>query len=241
MKIMRKILSAILLVAFASCNSQSSFKNVNAADFEKGISQPGAQIVDVRTSEEYDEKHIASALNINVNDGAFESLMNQLEKTKPLYLYCLMGSRSRKAAEWATKNGFTQVYNLEGGITTWLNSEKPVVNKLNEKTVASAGMSYDAYLKKIKESKKLLLVDFNAVWCGPCKILKPIVERLEKKYSNKLEVLPIDVDKNNEVAKTMNINGIPVLILYKQGKEVWRKMGLPQEDELEGKINEFLK
>ena len=103
------------------------------------------------------------------------------------------------------------------------------------------GLSFDDYLARIKNPNKLVLIDFNAVWCGPCKTLKPIVTRLARKNEAKLELIEIDVDKNPKVASTMNINGIPLLILYKQGKEVWRNMGLLDENELASKLNSFLK
>ena len=103
------------------------------------------------------------------------------------------------------------------------------------------GLSFDDYLARIKNPDKLVLIDFNAVWCGPCKTLKPVVTRLARKNEAKLELIEIDVDKNPKVASTMNITGIPLLILYKQGKEVWRNMGLLDENELASKVNSFLK
>lgn len=106
---------------------------------------------------------------------------------------------------------------------------------------SQTGMSFDDYLKRIKNPDKFVLVDFDAVWCGPCKTLKPIVQKTVKKNSGKIELLEIDVDKNPVVGKNMNVRGIPLLILYKQGKEVWRSMGLIDESELVSKLKEFTK
>ncbi len=117
-------------------------------------------------------------------------------------------------------------------VVTACNAQKP--EKLT-------GLSFDDYLARIKNPDKLVLIDFNAVWCGPCKTLKPIVTRIARKNEAKLELIEIDVDKNPKVASTMNISGIPLLILYKQGKEVWRNMGLLDENELASKLNPFLK
>ena len=106
----------------------------------------------------------------------------------------------------------------------------------------ATGLSFDDYLARIKSpDKQLVLVDFYATWCGPCKQLKPAVVRQSKKNSDKVELFEIDVDKNPKVASTMNISGIPLLILYRQGKEVWRSMGLIEESELAGKLKEFIK
>jgi thioredoxin len=230
----------LLVVLFAGCNAQ--VKNLNVSDFEKGINTAGVQILDVRTPDEFAEKHIAGAVNINVNDAAFDKKLAELDKTKPVYVYCLAGGRSKKAADFAAANGFKDVYNLEFGINSWLSEGKPVVSGKGEKVQAgSIGMSFDDYLNHLKASPKLVLVDFNAVWCGPCKTLKPIVNRVVKKNADKVELFDIDVDKNSTVANTMNVRAIPLLILYKGGKEVWRNMGLAEEELIEGKINEFSK
>jgi thioredoxin len=234
-----KSFSATLFIAliFTSCNSQSSVKNLGPDDFQTGIAKPNAQIVDVRTPEEFSEKHIPGAVNINVDGADFKKQLNALDKSKPLYVYCLAGSRSKKAANLAVKDGFTDVSSLENGINAWMASNKPVVTSSGE--APKTGMSFDDYLAHIKNPDKLVLVDFNAVWCGPCKMLKPIVTKQINENSDKVELIEIDVDKNPKVASTMNITGIPLLILYKQGREVWRSMGLIDENELAGKLKQF--
>ena len=227
-----------IALIFTSCNGLSpAVKNLEVNAFEKGITQPNAQLVDVRTPEEFKEKHIAGALNINVDGADFNKQLGALDKKKPLYLYCLMGSRSKRAANIAAKEGFGNINNLEKGINGWMAAEKPVVNANGEAPLT--GMSFDDYLAHIKNPDKLVLVDFNAVWCGPCKQLKPIVTRQIKQNETKVDLLEIDVDKNPKVASTMNITGIPLLILYKNGREVWRSMGLIDEDLLAGKLKEF--
>ncbi len=234
----RNFATLLFLSLFMSCNSQnSSVKNINPAEFEKGITQPNAQLVDVRTPEEYSEKRILNSQNININDALFEKHMSQLDKSKPLYVYCLVGGRSGRAADWAVKNGFKEVYNLNGGISAWIGEKKPIETSVTEEK--TAGMSFDDYLSHIKASNKLVVVDFNAVWCGPCKILKPIVQRQVRKNSASVELFEIDVDKNPNVANTMNIRSIPLLLLYKNGKEVWRSLGLIEEGVLAEKIKEF--
>lgn len=225
-------------LSLVSCNANGNVKNLTADEFEKGINAGNIQLVDVRTPEEYNDKHIANATNINVNGSDFESKMKTLDKSKATYIYCLAGSRSAKAAAWAASNGFTQVYNLEGGITSWIGHKKTVITSTG--AAPSTGMTFNDYLAKIK-SDKLVLVDFSAVWCGPCKMLKPTVEKLEKKYSGKMEVFNIDVDKNPDIATNMNIQAIPLLILYKNGKEVWRNLGLTDETTINEQIQKQLK
>ncbi|MFN8287823.1 MAG: thioredoxin domain-containing protein [Chitinophagales bacterium] len=237
---MKNKVAGILLLMFlfcSACNSQSAgVKTLSADEFEKGINGGKVQIVDVRTPEEYSEKHIANSKNINVNDGAFEQQMNALDKNTPVYIYCLAGSRSAKAADWAASNGFKQVYNLDGGITAWIGNKKPVETPFGSNI--QSGISFDNYLQQVK-SDKLVLVDFNAVWCGPCKTLKPIVEKIIKKNKDVVQLLDLDVDKNPVVSNTMNVKAIPLLILYKDGKEVWRNMGLTDEATIMDQIKKY--
>ena len=239
MKLKSLITTFLIALIFTSCNSQTAaVKQLNVDEFEKGISEGKVQLIDVRTPEEFKEKHIAGAVNMNVNSKNFEEQITSLDKSKPVYFYCLAGSRSQKASELAAKEGFASVNNLEKGITGWIGANKPVTTATGE--APSTGLSMDDYLTHIKNPDKLVLVDFNAVWCGPCKQLKPYITRLSKKNSAKLELFEVDVDKNPKVATAMNINGIPLLILYKQGKEVWRNMGLLDESELNDKVKKFL-
>lgn len=216
-----------LLVFLVGCHAQG-VKDIKPDEFEKGISAAGIQLVDVRTPEEFADKRINDATNINVNDADFEAKLSKLDKSKPLYLYCLAGARSSKAAATASKLGFKEVYNLEGGMNAWLNADKPVQSSAKGDR-RTAGMSFDDYLAYVKKSQKLVLVDFSAVWCGPCKILKPIVHKVEKENASAVELFEVDVDKNPLISKAMNITGIPLLIIYKNGKEVWRNMGVTDE------------
>jgi thioredoxin 1 len=234
MKLLINILFTVLILS--SCNSIGQKQdNISPADFEKGIGSADAQLIDVRSEDEFTERHIKGAKNMNINSEDFATNMSTLDKNKPVYFYCLSGKRSRSALEWARENGFTKAYNLEGGIMNWANSGKAVEESAN---ATGKGLTQDDYLKAITK-EKLVLVDFNAVWCGPCKVMKPRVEKVLKTHAAKLEVLEIDVDKNPAIANMMNISGIPLLILYKQGKEVWRNMGTIDEKELSGVVAKF--
>jgi thioredoxin 1 len=155
-----------------------------------------------------------------------------LDKTKPVYLYCLSGGRSKQAANYLAKQGFAKVYNLEGGIMEWKYQAKNVVTENPEKV---KGFTMDEYRKMITKDK-LVLVEFYATWCGPCKTLKPNVEALGKEYSDKLEVVFIDVDKNNLIADSLNIRSIPLLIYYKNGKKITSLTGTHTKRELIKKL-----
>ncbi|MFZ4455770.1 MAG: rhodanese-like domain-containing protein [Bacteroidales bacterium] len=107
--------------------SNNSFTSVHANEFEQLIQQPDMQLVDVRTTEEYINGHISGAVNMNVTDptGFFTEQIAELDKTKPVAIYCRSGVRSKLAAKEMISIGL-QVYELGGGIMEWLDSGKPV-------------------------------------------------------------------------------------------------------------------
>lgn len=90
----------------------------------------------------------------------------------------------------------------------------------------------------INDSKPTL-VDFYATWCGPCKMQAPIIEKVKESVGDTANVLKIDIDKNEAVARKYNVQSIPTLILFKNGEPVWRAVGLQQGDVLEEKIRNY--
>lgn len=80
------------------------------------------------------------------------------------------------------------------------------------------------------EGKKTVLVDFFATWCGPCKMLSPILEQVEKESQSKVEIYKVDVDNAFEIAKSYGVMSVPTLILFKNGVEAKRAIGLKNKD-----------
>lgn len=84
------------------------------------------------------------------------------------------------------------------------------------------------------------LVDFYATWCGPCKMMAPVLEDLKKQTGDKLTIIKVDVDRNPEVAASYMVQGVPTLILFKKGKIEWRQSGYMPLNNLQNAINPFI-
>lgn len=92
------------------------------------------------------------------------------------------------------------------------------------------------FQKEVLESNIPVLVDFTAVWCGPCKMLEPVVKQLARDWEGKVKVMKLDVDDNPGVTSNYQVMGVPTLMLFKQGRPVERVAGYQPKDRLEKKF-----
>lgn len=90
---------------------------------------------------------------------------------------------------------------------------------------------------EIIQSEVPVLVDFHAEWCGPCKMMKPILEDLKSRMGDRVRILKIDVDKNPSIASEYRIQGVPTLMIFREGKMRWRQSGVLSVTDLESVLS----
>jgi thioredoxin len=228
-----KYLSIVILafvIGSSSCQSQQSGgKTLEAPEFNQLLGQTkDAFVLDVRTEQEFAGGYIKDAVNINYNSEEFATRIAKLDKSKPYFVYCLAGGRSASAAKYMRSNGFKQVYDLKGGLLGWQANNLPLVST---KTSADT-ITFEAY-QSLTTSNQIVLIDFYAPWCGPCKRLEPILEELKTTYKDKVKIIRINTDNNRDLSVKLGIDEIPNIKIYKKGKLVNNYIGYIAKEELE--------
>jgi rhodanese-related sulfurtransferase len=214
------------MLLLSSCTAQTK-TSLLADEFEKAIAKGPVQILDVRTPGEYASGHIKNTLLANWNDTKeFERRIAFVDKKKPVYVYCLAGGRSAAAAEKMRGLGYENVYELKGGINAWKAGNKPV-----EAASTAKQMTMEEFNVGINTSK-IVLVDFGATWCPPCKKMEPVLQSLQKNNAGKFTLLKVDGGNDETILKAYKVTALPVFIIFKDGKQVWRKDGVTTEEEV---------
>lgn len=215
---------------FLSCQGQAT-KPVQTLDVktyaEKLKNTEKPQLLDVRTPEEFGVEHLENADNVNINSADFEAKAAKYDKSKPVFVYCKVGGRSAQAADKLVAMGFTEVYNLEGGIMKWTTAGMPKAGQ----SAKTGGMSVEDYQKLVASDKKVL-INFTAVWCAPCQKMKPYILKMQEEMKDQVKIVRVDADENKSLTEAMKIEGLPMIIIYENGREVWRNLGYISEEDL---------
>lgn len=247
---MKKIIILLSFISFSgititSCQTssdktsqgQSKGGKISVDEFEKKLSEsPDAQIADVRSEGEFSGGHLKGAMNLDWNGERFYEMAIALDKSKPVFVYCQAGGRSAAASKKFQEMGFTEVYDMKGGMTAWNSAGKSVEKNAN--TPDKKGMTMEEYSRLLK-SDKLVLVDLNAPWCAPCRKMAPYLEEISNEQKDKVAVVKINSDENPELSKALNLQGLPTLFLYKKGEMVWTNMGYMDKAAIEAVLAKY--
>jgi thioredoxin 1 len=127
--------------------------------------------------------------------------------------------------------------NEDKGVNT-INKTTETVNTTEGNEVILSSLNFE---QQVLKSQKLVMVDFWATWCGPCRMTAPIVKTLADEYKGKIVVGKVDVDQNRDLAEGYSISAIPTILFFKDGKVVDQQIGMTSKENLEEKIKSLMK
>lgn len=227
-------ISLFLMVSFLMSCAQTSTNpslTLNAAAYKEAIAAKNIQVLDVRTAAEFNGGHIKHALQANwLDQKEFTDRTQHLDKNLPVYVYCQAGARSASAQTALEAKGY-KVVNLEGGMSNW---------KMNGFPVDGAGDKAQMRVEDLNtttSSNKIVLVEVGADWCPPCRKMLPVLETLKQKPAAPFYFLRVDGGNDIDVMKSLNAEGLPTFILFKNGKETWRHEGLVTVEEFNAALS----
>jgi thioredoxin 1 len=93
-------------------------------------------------------------------------------------------------------------------------------------------VTMNSSFNNIINSEKPVLVDFYATWCGPCKVLGPVLKEVKDNLGDRVSIIKIDVDKNQQLASQYQVRGVPTMILFQNGKQLWRQSGVLEKNDI---------
>lgn len=228
---LHKIIPFLLCLLFISCNGQSKkeVKSIKPEEFSQKIaSTSNPQILDVRSPKEYSDQHLDNAVNINWNSDDFDTKVAGLDKSKPIFVYCLSGGRSSKASGKLAELGFKEIYEMDGGMVKWNASG------LAKKSNGTIGMTLAEYEKLLVSDKKVL-INFYADWCAPCVKMKPYITKMQKELKD-VTIIRLDADANKTLLTELRIEELPTLLLYENREVKWGHSGFISEEDLTKKL-----
>lgn len=212
-------------------------ERLSPKEFRKKISStPDALLLDVRTPTEINKGYLKGAVFMDFYDSTFKQQVNNLEKDKPIFVYCAIGGRSWDAAKLMAEMGFKKVYDLKGGIIVWKIKNYDYVKLKSDS--ARQGMT-KTDLEKMISGRPLTFVDFYAPWCAPCKIMVPALEKIEQEMKDTALIVKINADENLQLMKDYGLKALPYILVFKKDKIVFRYEGFMSEEEMKAVIRKY--
>jgi rhodanese-related sulfurtransferase len=200
--------------------------------FSKKIAQQkNPQILDARSEEEFEQTHIKDAINVDPSVKNFEQQFTKLNKESPVFIYSIQSGRSSGVGQLLKQQGFKEIYVLSPGIASWVGSGKAVVAPAKHKNRLAL-----LDFKKLLSAEDLILVDYGSRYCPPCKKVIPVLDSLTNRPGNKVKTFVLEIDANPEIIKEYQITSLPTVILYRKGKAVWKKSGIPSLAEIDNAV-----
>ena len=239
---LKNVVLFFLAVTLTSCTENSIanaqiVENLSAKNFKSFLNkEQNGILIDVRTPEETATGHLKDATLINYYGNDFMDKIAMVRRDVPIFIYCRSGGRSSVVAKKMKKIGFTKIYNMIGGIGAWNDANFSIVRTTSEPKKDAIIISIKKFQDMLKKNK-IVLADFHTRWCVPCKKLEPIIDEISDENREKVYVIKIDADENKHLVKQYNVKGVPTLILFENGADIWRHTGLLTKKEITDKLN----
>lgn len=223
----------LLSLILYNCTQDSK---INANKFNTGINSANINLIDVRTYDEFALGHIPNSINIDFNNfDEFKENIDLIDKNKATYIYCLSGGRSSKAYAYLSEKGFTNLYELDGGIMSWRKNsfpERNLITEVDELTLND--------FNKLIDSDKLVMISINANWCAPCIKMKPTLKKLSVEKDKEVSYHSINYDTNKGLMALLKIYSLPSIMFYKNEKLIYSINDLIDEDSLRNIISNLI-
>lgn len=188
-------------------------------------------LIDIRNQDLYEKGRIKNAIHMDIENPGFENRIKlRFVEFDSIFVYCQNGKKSQDALVTLKDMGYKNIFYLEGGFENWIRSSKPYKSSL--KTKAPLAYYSEKDLEQYVKNYKYVLVDFYADWCGPCKKMAPIFQKIAEE-NPEVKLLKINADFNQTLVKAKEVEEIPTLLIYKYGQQKWRKTGLISKKQLE--------
>ena len=228
---------SFLFAAIFFCSNIFAQEKLTPKQFNKKLhTTTNAFLLDVRTPKEISRSYIKHAVFMDIHDTLFEKRLTTIDKKMPVFVYCAIGVRSHDAAVMLNKLGFTEVYDLKGGIINWKLDGLPIIK--GKDFDSRKGMGKEEFIASIKD-KPLVFIDFYAPWCAPCQIMVPALDSMVTQMKDTAHIVKINADENLSLMKELHFNSLPYIMVYKNGINVFRQEGFMSRNDMEVAIRKY--